>query len=129
MHIRVGDEICADGICIESNDIEADESAMTGESDMMKKTSYKEAFDKMDKKFPNIKLNEKMEGQHVKVGSPMMISGTRISKGAGKYVAIAVGSNSTEGKISDKLKGKEEGETPLQEKLNFIANMISKFGG
>jgi magnesium-transporting ATPase (P-type) len=34
---------CADGICIESNEIEVDESAMTGESDMMKKASYKDS--------------------------------------------------------------------------------------
>lgn len=84
VHIRVGDEICADGICIESNDIEADESAMTGESDMMKKVSYTEAYVKIEKKFPGMKLNAKMEGAHSKVASPMMISGTRIQKGAGK---------------------------------------------
>jgi magnesium-transporting ATPase (P-type) len=41
----------------------------------------------------------------------------------------AVGKYSTEGKISDKLKGKDNDETPLQTKLNFIATIIGKFGG
>jgi magnesium-transporting ATPase (P-type) len=41
----------------------------------------------------------------------------------------AVGKYSTEGKISDKLKGKDNDETPLQTKLNYIASLIGNFGG
>lgn len=85
VHIKVGDEMCADGICIESNEIEIDESAMTGESDMMKKASYKDSYAKLDKKFPGMKLGQKGdEGGHEKVPSPMLISGTRVQKGTGK---------------------------------------------
>jgi magnesium-transporting ATPase (P-type) len=85
LHIKVGDEMCADGICIESNEIEIDESAMTGESDMMKKASYKDSYAKLDKKFPGMKLGQKGdEGGHEKVPSPMLISGTRVQKGTGK---------------------------------------------
>jgi hypothetical protein len=60
-------------------------SIVVGESDMMKKASYKDSYAKLDKKFPGMKLGQKGdEGGNEKVPSPMVLSGTRVQKGSGK---------------------------------------------
>lgn len=43
VHIKMGDQICADGVVVESNQIEVDEAAMTGEIDMMHKVTLEQA--------------------------------------------------------------------------------------
>ncbi|KAA6357788.1 MAG: putative calcium-transporting ATPase 10, plasma membrane-type [Streblomastix strix] len=64
--IQTGDILPADGICIESNNISCDESAMTGESELIKKSP------------------EKM---------PFMFCGCKVQTGFGKMVVVAVGMN------------------------------------
>lgn len=70
--IKYGDLLPVDGVLIQSNDIKVDESAMTGESEPVKKGV---AID------------------------PIMLSGTHILEGSGKMLVTAVGVNSQAGII------------------------------
>jgi len=57
-----------------------------------------------------------------------MLSGTSVLTGEGKMVVIVVGDMSCLGKIRSVLSQDEDGPTPLQNKLEKIAEDIGKFG-
>ncbi|NXV95358.1 AT2B1 ATPase, partial [Calonectris borealis] len=67
-----GDLLPADGVLIQGNDLKIDESALTGESDHVRKSVDKD---------------------------PMLLSGTHVMEGSGKMVVTAVGVNSQTGII------------------------------
>ncbi len=123
VQIETGKTIPADAILIEGKDIEMDESAMTGESDKLKKHSYGECLDKLN--IMHSKSKEPVKPQSLP--SPILLSGTKVFKGTGKYMIVVVGSLSFVGKIKDTLE-EEAGETPLQQKLSAVASDIGKIG-
>lgn len=94
-----GDKISADGIIIESSDLEIDTSAATGES-------------KHDLK---------------SLDNPFLLSGTLVSQGRGKYLVLCVGSHSNFGRIFATL-NEEQKQTPLQDKLEGLAENIGYAG-
>ncbi|KAH7122482.1 calcium-translocating P-type ATPase [Dendryphion nanum] len=102
LHIEAGDIVPADGILLEGFDVQCDESSLTGESDLVRKT-----------------LNIK--------GDPFILSGTRVEVGVGSYLILSVGVNSAYGKIVMSLQDDNQ-ETPLQQKLGSIAKKIIRFG-
>ena len=114
--INYGDIMAADLLLIEGNGIKMDESALTGESDAMKK----EPFNKC------IELKEKGE---TKLPSPLILSGTNCVEGSGKAIVLAVGDHSQKGIIRRTVdNAKENSKTPLEDKLDVIAGMIGYFG-
>ena len=114
--INYGDIMAADVLLIEGNGIKMDESALTGESDAMKKEKYekcKELLDKGEEKLP----------------SPLILSGTNCIEGSGKGIVIAVGEHSQKGIIRRTVdNAAEESQTPLEAKLDKIAQLIGYFG-
>lgn len=66
-------------------------------------------------------------GRH-DIPSPIMLSGTKVLSGEGKMVVLVVGDSSCVGKIAALLRSDDDGLTPLQEKLEKIAEDIGKFG-
>ncbi|KAF8149645.1 calcium-translocating P-type ATPase [Pholiota molesta] len=56
-----------------------------------------------------------------------IISGSKVLEGVGKYVVVAVGTKSFNGRIMMALRGDTE-NTPLQLKLNALAELIAKLG-
>ena len=117
--INYGDIICADILLIDGNGIKMDESALTGESDLMRKESYEKCM----KIFEN-KNNKKNE-----IPSPLILSGTHCIEGAGKGIIIAVGEYSQKGKILRTVdNAKENNKTPLEIKLDKNAQKIGFFG-
>ena len=114
--INYGDIMPADVLLIEGNGIRMDESALTGESDAMKKERYekcKELLDKGEKKLP----------------SPLILSGTNCVEGSGKGIVIAVGEHSQKGLIRRTVdNAQENSQTPLEAKLETIAELIGYFG-
>ncbi|XP_067880287.1 plasma membrane calcium-transporting ATPase 3-like isoform X6 [Heterodontus francisci] len=82
--IKYGDLIPADGILIQGNDLQIDESSLTGESDHVCKSADKD---------------------------PMLLAGTHVMEGSGRMVVTAVGINSQTGIIFTLLgSGVEEEE-------------------
>lgn len=107
VQLENGDKIPADGVVIESDDLESNEASLTGEPDDLKK------------------MWMTREGN---VGDPFLLSGCQITKGYGRMVVIAVGSDSRWGRIKAKL-ATEHKDTPLQEKLDDMAQLIGYMGG
>ena len=114
--VNYGDIMAADVLLIEGNGIKMDESALTGESDAMKKEKYekcKELLDSGEKKLP----------------SPLILSGTNCVEGSGKGIVIAVGEHSQKGIIRRTVdNAQENSQTPLEAKLERIAELIGYFG-
>ena len=113
--VEPGDILPVDGIFISGHGVKCDESSATGESDIMKKTASDEVYRAMEAHEPLKKLD------------PFMISGGKVTEGVGRMIVTAVGTNSTYGKTMLSL---QEGNdaTPLQAKLNKLAEMIAKLG-
>ena len=47
LEVKEGDKIFVDGLVIDSNEIEVDESSMTGETDLLKKDSFANCMQKV----------------------------------------------------------------------------------
>ncbi|XP_067322425.1 plasma membrane calcium-transporting ATPase 1-like [Anolis sagrei] len=89
-HIKYGDLLPADGLLLQGHDLKIDESALTGESDHVKKSLIKD---------------------------PMLLSGTHVMEGSGKMVITAVGVNSQTGIILTLLgAGEEDNEDTITPK-------------
>lgn len=123
--IEKGKNIPADGILIEGSKVECDESAMTGETHGCKKGTLGECMKRLEeetaggKKISELSLHE--------IPSPIILSGSQVKSGGGRYLIITVGEESCVGKVHAQLKEKNT-MTPLQKKLEGIADFIGKIG-
>ena len=117
INIMVGDIMPSDIILIEGNGIKMDESSLTGESDSLRKESYEKCI---------ILKNEK---SFSKLPSPLMLSGTNCVEGTGYGIVLAVGDHSQKGIIRRTVdNAQENSQTPLEKKLEDIAESIGVFG-
>jgi Ca2+-transporting ATPase len=116
--LEPGEVLPVDGIFLRGHNVRCDESGATGESDAIKKSSYDECIAERD----NLR-----EGQRAKLDC-FMISGAKVLEGVGEYVVTSVGSHSFNGRIMMAMRTDTE-ETPLQIKLNHLAELIAKCGG
>jgi len=98
IEVQTGLVVPADGILFAGFNVEADESAMTGEPQAIRKDLEKD---------------------------PFLISGTNIVNGVGKMLVIATGVNSQNGRSLMALEVEAE-DTPLQVKLGKMADLIAK---
>ncbi|KAJ4286428.1 plasma membrane calcium [Kalmusia sp. IMI 367209] len=109
-----GDTIFADGVLIRGQGVKCDESQITGESDLLKKSAARylpkdrRSWAKFD---------------------PFIISGSVIESGRGSFLVTAVGRRSSDGKTLMYLWWDSDIErTHLQKKLDTLANWIAKVG-
>lgn len=138
IRLKYGMQIPVDGILIaKDSNMTADESAMTGESDELNKDTLKvclERIKEVDAQGPNngtIAKDSKQTqtaSKRLLLPSPIMVSGTNVAQGEGWMIAIVVGDDSCLGKIMEKLKDKDNEKTPLQVKLEEIAEDIGRLG-
>ena len=116
--VDMGMIIPADGIVISSTNLKLDEASLTGESNLMRKESIENCL--------------KMKNENGKYPSPMVFSGTTVKEGEGWMLVLATGPNSAAGKIREHVMQNKEDEesnkTPLEIKLEDIAEDIGKFG-
>ncbi|KAG0201269.1 hypothetical protein BGX28_005842 [Mortierella sp. GBA30] len=140
VHLEPGDVIAADGIYLGGHNLKCDESAMTGESDAVKKVTFEELrkLEEAEAAAQNgqeSKIQTNHEGieviaepQHGLHGiDPFIISGSKVLEGVGLYVVTGVGPNSFHGRTMLSLRTEAE-DTPLQVKLNLLAERIAKLG-
>jgi magnesium-transporting ATPase (P-type) len=118
-------DIPVDGIVIRSSGVMANEAAMTGESDELKKEPIEFCMKKLAEK--KAELGDK-KGSHHDVTSPILLSGTQVATGEGWFMCLVVGKNSCDGKIKAKLEQSSEEMTPLQLKLEQIGEDLGKLG-
>jgi Ca2+-transporting ATPase len=116
-HLEPGDLIPADGVFISGHNVKCDESSATGESDQMKKIPAHDA------------LAQWADGTaSVHKLDPFIISGSKVLEGVGTYLVTSVGVHSSFGKTMMALR-EDSTATPLQMKLNDLAEAIAKLGG
>jgi len=108
IRIEQGMRIPADCVLVEGTDVATDESAMTGEPEQVEKAPV-------------------TEGNFVHNPCPFLLGNTLVVSGQGLAVVGAVGVNTRSGMAESKLNIEEE-VTPLQGKLETIANTIGKAG-
>jgi len=115
VHLEPGDLIPVDGVFIEGHNLRCDESSATGESDIIRKQPGDEVYQAIQ------------DNQSTKKLDPFILSGGKVSEGVGTFLATSTGVNSSYGKILMSLV--DEGQTtPLQSKLNVLAEYIAKLG-
>lgn len=114
--LEAGDMIPVDGILIEGYNIKCDESQTTGESDLLRKKPADEVW-------RAIEANEE-----VRKMDPFILSGAQVTDGVGSFLVTSTGVNSSYGKTLMSLREDPE-VTPLQSKLNNLAELIAKLGG
>lgn len=108
VQLNQGDRVPTDCILIASTDFATDESPLTGEPEQVEKQNVTEETFESN---PN----------------PFLLGKTLIVSGTGRAIICAVGGNSRSGMAEEKLNIEDE-ETPLQSKLETIANEIGKVG-
>lgn len=125
--LKTGDVVPADAVVI-SGSCECDESALTGESDTIKKVPIRIALEKYKEIFENDpKIDIGYHGGVEKVPDSMLISGSKLLSGISNAVVTSVGVNSVHGRTMMSL-NVEEQPTPLQERLSNLADNISIYG-
>ncbi|KAF2434224.1 calcium-translocating P-type ATPase, partial [Tothia fuscella] len=117
MHLEPGDMVPVDGIFIDGHNVKCDESSATGESDLLRKQPADKVM---------VELRE-ATGETHKL-DPFILSGSKVAEGTGTFLVTAVGVNSTFGQTMMSLREESEA-TPLQAKLNSMAEYIAKLGG
>lgn len=96
-----GDKIIADLVMVKNQGLIMDEASLTGESEPIKKSIQTD---------------------------PWIRSGTMVREGSGTGLVIAVGHSSEWGKTILLMEESEEEATPLQQKLEVVAELIGKVG-
>lgn len=107
--LEAGDLVPADARILECSRLQADESAMTGESVPVEKV----ARESLPADTP---LGDRCN---------LLISGTLITAGRGTALVVATGMDTQMGQIAGLLLEGGEGETPLQRKMGEISKSLS----
>jgi magnesium-transporting ATPase (P-type) len=110
LNLRTGDKIPADCYFLSGSDVKCSEAAITGESDDVKKGNISFA-----------------DNGHLK-SSPFFFSGTQVVEGHATALVLAVGVNSIAGSASMLMQQAEPETSPMQAKLDSMAEMIGKLG-
>ena len=97
--LEAGDSLPADGWVISADEMYSDESAFTGETEPVGKTT-----------------------------GDRLLKGAFITAGKGQMIAAAVGDSAEMGVIAASLGIDHATETPLEKKLEVLAHLISRFG-
>ncbi|MCP9535189.1 calcium-translocating P-type ATPase, PMCA-type [Prevotella copri] len=105
--VEVGDEVPADGELIVCNDLQMNESTLTGEP-----VTEKSLEGGGDGAYPR----------------NVLLRSTMVMNGRGEFVVTAVGDATEIGKVAKKSTEQTSVETPLHMQLDKLAKMISKVG-
>uniref|UniRef100_A0A7S4VBP8 P-type Ca(2+) transporter n=1 Tax=Ditylum brightwellii TaxID=49249 RepID=A0A7S4VBP8_9STRA len=111
IRLAVGDIVPVDGILIDGSGLKMDESALTGESDLINKAVY-------------------TGGGKESKADPFIVSGTNVMQGSGKMLVVAVGCNSMQGRILARIREQEtEGgdDDDNEENGGFLSTLRSFF--
>jgi Ca2+-transporting ATPase len=108
MLLEAGVQVSADGRLVEESNLQVRESALTGEAH----PSNKQA---------TVHLSEETAlGDRVN----LVFQGTEVVQGRGKVVVTGTGMKTELGKIADMLQSVESEETPLQQRMSQLGNVL-----
>ena len=106
--VEAGDKICADCRVLEAQSLEAEESALTGESVPARKSAAP------------LLTEKRALGDHAN----MLYAGTIVTAGRGKAVVCRTGMDTEIGKIAQFLQQKKEEVTPLERRLDQLGKKL-----
>lgn len=109
--VTEGDKITADARLIDSNDLQVNQSTLTGESNPVRKTHD-----------PILR-----EGLSRPEMGNLIFTGTSVANGTGLAVVIAIGMETEFGKIASLTQSMAEEHSPLQKELDKLTKQISIF--
>ncbi|CAM6053706.1 unnamed protein product [Sphagnum tenellum] len=98
--LSIGGQVPADGLLVQGYSLSINESAMTGESEPVKKDS----------------------------NQPFLLSGCKVEDGQGTMLVTGVGTHTEWGQVMAAISHDNGEETPLQVRLNGVATFIGKVG-
>lgn len=109
IEIAEGDKISVDARLIVSDDLQVNQSALTGETNPVRKNNLVETRSDLSRfEIPNL-----------------IFAGTAVASGSGKAVVVATAMNTEFGKIADLTQNMEEEKSPLQDELDKLTKQIS----
>ena len=111
--LEAGDAVPADARILESASLKVEEAALTGES--VPVTKFIDIINLRDGE-KDVPLGDRKN---------MLYMGSTIVYGRGTAVVTATGMDTEMGKIADALQHAEEGDTPLQIKLNQLSKILT----
>ena len=107
--LEAGDQVPADARILECSRLQADESALTGESVPVEKEAREVLA-------PDTPLGDRIN---------MLISGTLVTAGRGTALVVATGMDTQMGQIAGLILESGEGDTPLQRRMAEISKSLS----
>ena len=105
--LESGDVVAADARVVEANRLQADESALTGESVPVTKS-----------------VKPVVEDTPMADRTSMLFKGTALTVGSGKAVVTATGLRTELGRISEMAEAAKGEETPLEKRLNALGQRL-----
>ncbi len=108
--LTAGDKVPADARLFEAINLEIDESSLTGESTVVRKTT-----DALSEPAP------------IADRTNLIFSGTAIANGRGKAVIFATGKQTEMGKIANMIKTTEKAETPIKKRTLDLSRKLGLF--
>ena len=109
MLITEGEKISADARLIEASDLQVNQSALTGESNPVRK--FSDAIHRND--LTNLEI------------ANLIFTGSTVSSGSGKAVVFKTGMDTELGKIAGLTQNVTDEQSPLQKELNRLTKQIS----
>ncbi len=106
--LEAGDRIAADAVLLDSSNIQADESLLTGESVPVEKSAKSPGADPF-------RVNDKCR----------VFMGTSVTAGRATALVTATGMQTEMGRIADLLQNIEQEQTPLQKRLDKLGKIIA----
>lgn len=110
LEIKLGDQVPADCILVQSENVSADEAQLTGES--LPKKKY--VFVNVDVE-SGIKMEENMS---------VLFAGTNVTSGSGTAIVVGTGMNTFRGTTASLLNSAESQESMLQVKLDDLGQKL-----
>jgi len=107
--LREGDRISADARLVESSELRVDNSALTGESEPVRRSAVPVTEE-------DINLPDALN---------LVFTGTSVAMGSGKAVVYATGMDTEFGKIARMTQAVKEEESPLQRQMRRITRFVA----
>ena len=116
IHLEPGDVVPADGILVSGYNLRCDESSITGESDLLRKTPADQVMARIA-----------AYGIAQRKNDPFILSGTSVSEGVGTYLVTCVGIHSGWGLVTMSILWYNE-ESKFEMEVDRICKAITKVG-